>query len=189
MKLIVSTLNFWKKNLVVLPIIVLFLLSCYRESQENFPKIPFKPNQTIPDQYAENIVVDFVDTNFLKARLRAKRAMVYFPLARTELAESIKVEFFSKARNRLASTLVADSAVIDDRTKDMFAFGNVIVVADSPRTILKTSFLQWKNSEQKIETNQYVEIISPVEEIRGWGFESDLTLTNYKIFKVSGVRK
>jgi len=34
-----------------------------------------------------------------------------------------------------------------------------------------------------------VRITSPDEKLQGYGFESDLNLTNYKIYKVSGETK
>lgn len=143
----------------------------------------------LPDQLATNIVVDFIDTSFLKARLWAKTGKVFFGRGETELVDGIRVEFYSKSTGRRASILTADSAKINDRTKDMYAFGRVLVVSDSPKTILRTSLLEWKNRTQKIYSNEYVEIVRPDEEIRGYGFESDVNLTNYKIYKVSGVKK
>jgi hypothetical protein len=71
----------------------------------------------------------------------------------------------------------------------MYAFGKVLVVADSPKTIVRTTFLEWRNKTQRLYSNEFIEIITPDEEIRGYGFESDVNLANYKIFKVSGVKK
>ena len=45
--------------------------------------------------------------------------------------------------------------------------------------------MEWK--KRKLFSNQYVKINSPVEIIEGYGFESNQDLSNYKIFKVSGV--
>ncbi len=68
----------------------------------------------------------------------------------------------------------------------MFAGGNVVVISDSSKVELKTPFLEWKNAEKKLYSTERVEISSPKEKIFGYGFESDLKLSNYKIFKVSG---
>jgi hypothetical protein len=47
----------------------------------------------------------------------------------------------------------------------------------------------WDNGSQKLYSTEFVTITSPNEKIQGYGFESDQNLTNYKIFKVSGVKK
>jgi hypothetical protein len=52
--------------------------------------------------------------------------------------------------------------------------------------VLKTEELKWVNSKRKIVTDKYVEITSPTEEIRGYGLESDQSLKDYVIFRVSG---
>lgn len=167
----------------------LLFASCGSETEKrNEQKISSEELQ-LPDQLATNIVVDFVDTSFLKARLWAKVGKVFYNRGETDLVDSVRVEFYSKTTGRRASVLTADSAKINDRTKDMYAFGRVLVVSDSPKTILRTSFLEWKNRTQKIYSNEYVEIIRPDEEIQGYGFESDINLSNYRIYRVSGVKR
>jgi LPS export ABC transporter protein LptC len=71
----------------------------------------------------------------------------------------------------------------------MLAKGNVIVVSDSASTKLQTNELHWKQSTRKIHTDAYVKITSPNEIINGWGFESNENLSNYKIYKVTGIRQ
>lgn len=181
--------SFLLKATLIIIFINFVFMGCNTETKEPSEQKISPEEFHLPDQLATNIVVDFIDTSFLKARLWAKTAKVYYTRAETELLDSIRVEFYSKSTGRRASVLTADSAKIDDRTKDMYAFGRVIVVSDSPKTILRTTLLEWKNRAQKIYSNEYVEIIRPDEEIRGYGFESDVNLTNYRIFKVSGIKK
>ena len=142
-----------------------------------------------PDHLGWDIEVSFVDSNFTKAVLSAKTARVYYDRKETFLDDSLKVIFYSKDSKQRQSVLTADSAKIDDRSRDMLAFGNVIVWADSSKTKLETSLLLWDNKNQKLYSTEFVKISSPKENLQGWGFESDLSLTNYKIFKVSGVQK
>jgi LPS export ABC transporter protein LptC len=177
------------KKLFLFLIIAINFTFCTK-SPESQPaeEIKYKLEQP-PDQTAMNISVDFLDSSKLKARLWAKVAKVYFARSETLLFDSIRVEFFSSRTGRRQSTLTCDSAKINDRTKDMYAFGKVLVVADSPKTIVRTTFLEWRNKTQRLYSNEFIEIITPDEEIRGYGFESDVNLTNYKIFKVSGVKK
>lgn len=176
-------------KLGVLLFFIIFILSCKKNEEINLGIQIQQHLSEIPDQTAKNIQVDFIDTSFLKARLWAKAAQVYYSRKETILKDSVRVEFYSKTSKNVMSTLTADSAKIDDATKDMFAFGRVVVVSDSPKTLLKTTQLQWKNQAQKLYSSEFIEIIRPDEEIRGYGFESDISLSNYKIFNVSGVQK
>lgn len=185
--------NYKRSFLIKFTLIVVFAgfasVGCGMDTKEPSRQKASSEELQLPDQLATNIVVDFIDTSFLKARLWAKIGKVFYSRGETELVDSIRVEFYSKSTGRRASVLTADSAKINDKTKDMYAFGRVIVVSDSPKTVLRTSLLEWKNRTQKIYSNEYVEIIRPDEEIRGYGFESDVNLTNYRIYKVSGVKK
>ncbi|MFC2130340.1 LPS export ABC transporter periplasmic protein LptC [Bacteroidota bacterium] len=145
--------------------------------------------EILPDQISSNVEVFFVDSSFTKAVLKAKRARVYQAQMETLLDGGINVEFMSKQSGKRVSVLTADSARIDDKTKDMLAGGNVIVISDSSGTKLETSLLEWSHETQKLYSTEYVKITSPTETIQGYGFESDQNLSNYKIFKVSGEQR
>lgn len=181
--------SFFIRSILIVVFVNFAFVGCGLETKEPSRQKVSSEELQLPDQLATNIVVDFIDTSFLKARLWAKIGKVFYSRGETELVDSIRVEFYSKNTGRRVSILTADSAKINDKTKDMYAFGRVLVVSDSPKTILRTSFLEWKNRTQRIYSNEYIEIIRPDEEIRGYGFESDVNLTNYRIYKVSGVKK
>lgn len=168
---------------------IFFILACSKEQQTKIPEELKLKLEQIPDQTATEITVEFIDSSKIKAKLWAKLAKVYFSRNETELSDSIRVEFYSTNTGTRQSVLTCDSAKINDITKDMYAYGKVIVVADSPRKILRTTFLEWRNKPQKLYSNEYIEIVTPEEEISGYGFESDVNLSNYKIFKVRGVKK
>lgn len=142
-----------------------------------------------PDQISWNMEVFFVDSSFTKAILRAKRARIYQDRAETLLDSGVTCEFLSQKTGKRSSYLTADSARIDDRTKNMLARGHVVVISDSTNTKLETSLLMWDNQAQKLYSTEYVRITSPEERLQGYGFESDLYLNNYKIMKVSGEKK
>jgi LPS export ABC transporter protein LptC len=74
---------------------------------------------------------------------------------------------------------------VNDATEDFAAYGNVIVISDGGTT-LKTDSLFWNNSNRKIYTQAFVDIVSPTEHIMGTGMESDQNLKNYKIYRVTG---
>jgi len=177
-----------KKMLKVLVFCFSFvMLAC---AEERFAKEEIiELGEEQPDQTSSFFSVIFVDSSFTKAKLNGDLARIYTQRAETWIDSNVRVEFYSKGSGARASLLTCDQARIDDKTKDMFAFGNVYVISDSTRTTLETSALEWNEIDQKLRSNEYVIINSPYEKIRGYGFESDQFLNNYVIYKVSGEEK
>jgi len=178
------------KILTLLLLLLLIIISSCDEGKV----IPKKKNishnlETQPDQISYNTEVFFVDSAFTKAILKAKRARVYQARYETLLDGGINVQFFKRHSIKKVSYLTADSARIDDRTKNMLAGGHVIVISDSTSTKLETSLLEWDNATQKLYSTEFVRVTSPSETIQGYGFESDQSLSNYKIFRVSGEQR
>jgi hypothetical protein len=54
---------------------------------------------------------------------------------------------------------------------------------------METNTLNWDNTRELIHTKDYIVIKTTKETIRGYGFESNLDLTDYKIYKVSGIQQ
>lgn len=140
-----------------------------------------------PDQSGTDIQVLFNDSGYTKALLKAKKARVYQDNQETFLDDDLNVDFYSKETGARVSNLTADSARIDDVTKNMLARGGVVVISDSTGNKLETEVLEWNNSTQKIYSNEFVKITTKNEIITGYGFESDQNLDNYKINRVSGI--
>lgn len=171
-------------------IIIAFLIFSACEGPEK-DKIKIKAiisDEILPDQISYNTEVAFVDSSFTKAILNAGRARIYNSNQETLLDSSVRVRFFDKNDKNKVSILTCDSARIDDVTKNMFAFGNVVVISKSQNMKLETSILEWKNELQRLYSTEYVEITTDREILRGFGFESDPDLNDYRIFKVSGTQ-
>jgi len=160
----------------------IFLLSC--ESRLKPAVSSDMPTGAPPSQESWGITVAFADSGRTRAVLRAGHVAVYPNTEITILNQGIKVDFFDREEHH-TSVLTADSGQVDDRTHNLKAFGNVIVVSDSGVT-LRTTELGWDNARRLIHTNSYVRITSPTEEIEGQGFESNESLTDYRIFHVTG---
>lgn len=141
-----------------------------------------------PDQLANFIKVNFFEDEWTKAILTSDRAEIYFNSQQTKLIGNVVVEYFSKFSGKRLSKLTSDNASIDDNTKDMIAWGKVVVWSDSAKVKLETSRLNWSNDKQIVFTNEAIKVTTPSEIINGYGFESDLNFSYYKIIKVSGVK-
>lgn len=158
-------------------------------SQRNEQPRMADSTQAMPTHVAYGITVHFTDSSATKAQLRGDVARIFEDRMETTLSGNVVVEFFSIRTGKRAATLRADSAWIDDRTKNMVAIGNVVVVADSTRTRLSTPRLFWDSASERVSSTDRVSIVSPRETIDGVGFESDQALSSYKIYNVRGVQR
>lgn len=94
-------------------------------------------------------------------------------------------KFFDEEGGHI-STLYSDSAIVENVSNNLKAFGNVTVVSDSGYT-LKSNQILWNNQYKLITSEDSILLTDEAENnIRGVGFESDMDLTNYKIFKFIG---
>ncbi len=141
----------------------------------------------LPDQESWNSTIQFSDSGLTKGILKAGHLWVFNNTNMTYLGDSIRVDFFDDL-GRHTSYLTADSGVVNDRTNDLHAFGDVYAHSDSG-TSLWTQKLFWNNKTQKVTSDVFVKIVSTKETIQGTGFESDRDLRNYRIFNVSGESK
>ena len=84
------------------------------------------------------------------------------------------------------TTLHSDSAIVENISNNLRAFGNVTVISDSGYT-LKSNQIMW-NNQYKLITSEDSILLTDItgNNIRGVGFESDMDLTNYKIYKFIG---
>lgn len=175
-----------KRSVVFIILLIGFIIFSYSgcADQSVKPKVISIKTSELADQESFDSKVVFSDSGIVKAILRAGHIAVYSSRNETLLDNGITVDFYDKDGNH-TSTLIADRGKVDDITLDLYAFGNVVAKSDSG-VILKTEELKWINAKRKIVTDKYVEITSSTEEIRGYGLESDQSLKDYVIFRVSG---
>jgi LPS export ABC transporter protein LptC len=166
---------------------VVVLVACTKSQ----PPVPSAndPYLTAPTHTSFNPIVRFYDSTRTKAVLRSAKAYVYEQQQQTMLGGYVHVIFISVATGKNMATLRADSAVIDDRTKRMTAYGNVVVVSDSSKTRLQSPQLVWNSETERLSSSMDVEITTPKEHIIGKGFESDQFLTDFRIFEVRGTQR
>lgn len=138
----------------------------------------------IPDQESWNSSVSFSDSGFVRAVLNAGHISMYNSKAYTLIDSGAVVDFFKNGEK--VSTLTGKRGKVLDATKDIEIYDSVVVV-NKEGSVLKTSKLLWNNKLQKVSTDVFVKITTPKEDIEGIGFESDQSLKNYTIYKVTGV--
>tara|TARA_Y100001968_G_C19363835_1_gene721334 strand:- start:167 stop:712 length:546 start_codon:yes stop_codon:yes gene_type:complete len=87
------------------------------------------------------------------------------------------------------STLYSDSAIVENFSNNLRAFGNVKVVSDSGYTLFSNK-IYWNNQYKLVTSDDSVMFTNSYKDtMYGVGFESDIDLTHSKIFKPFGVVK
>ncbi len=168
---------------IVLFAIVLFALtqSCTEEKIQ--PQLDKSIKQSeIPSHESWKSKIMFTEEGKVKAVLYTDH-LRKFENRKITLLETVTIDFYDKDQKK-TSKLSSDSGKVDDITKDMYAYKNVVAKNDSG-VVLRTSELMWRNNDQKIITDKFVSITSPKEIIEGYGLESDQSLKNYVIFNVT----
>ena len=102
------------------------------------------------------------------------------------LTGNVEVDFYNQDGHH-SSVLQSDTARIDEKNNNLYASGNVYVVSDSGYT-LSTSELIWDNRYEMIIAEDSVMFTHPGgDTLFGIGFESDIDLERYKIYKPFGI--
>jgi LPS export ABC transporter protein LptC len=164
-------------------VLALVIVGCTDEVQPARDPISY---DLLPSNTLFGTEIVFLDSLQTKARVRAGRLRWFSTQQQTMLDSSVYVEFLSSA-GHCAARLWCDSAVVENATSHMWAYGHVIVISDSTRARLETASLRWDNQRRRLATNDYVRIERPGEIVEGgYGFESDEYLKHYTIFHVRG---
>ena len=106
----------------------------------------------------------------------------------TLLVGSVEVDFFSEEGDHI-SILYSDSAQINEQSNNLHANGNVFVISDSGYT-LTTSKILWDNRYKMIIAEDSVMFTTTEgDTMYGVGFESDMDLDQWRIFRIYGVTR
>ncbi|CUU10234.1 LPS export ABC transporter protein LptC [Candidatus Kryptobacter tengchongensis] len=170
-----------KIKFIILLTTVFLFISCEEKLK---PSIVQLPHQQIPSQESWNATIIFSDSGKVRAVLKANHIMVFQTQDVTILNQGFRVDFYDE-NGKHTSYLIADSGRVNEKTKNLEAYGNIIAVSDEG-TKVETSRLFWDNERNKIRSDAFVKVTSPNEVLQGYGFEADQDLKNYVVYKVSG---
>jgi LPS export ABC transporter protein LptC len=161
-------------------IFLLFIFSCGSESETQLESIPEQMydneilNPRISIHQEENIVIHSTSNKLFKDE--GEDAI---------LVGEVVSEFFDDEGVHI-STLYSDSAIVENVSNNLRAYGNVRVISDSGYTLISEEIM-WDNQYKLITSQVSVTFTDKSNTtVKGVGFESDMDLTNYKIFKFIG---
>jgi LPS export ABC transporter protein LptC len=165
-------------------ILLLLIAASFYSCENKFvpPKINLN-SEDLPEQESWNSSVAFSDSGNVKAILRAGHISAFNKKGYTLIDSGARVDFYNN--KILVSTLTSKRGKVLEPSKDIEIYDSVVVV-NKEGSILNTQKLLWNNKTQKVSTDIYVKIKTPKEEVEGIGFQSDQSLKNYTIFKVTG---
>lgn len=166
----------------VFSILLAFVLfaGCANDSKVQPDVVPVVIPDEEPSQTSFDTEMRFTNEGLSRAILSAGRIRVYDKRRQTVLDSSVQVDFFDR-EGKHSSVLTARWANINDQTKFMVAYDSVKIVSDSGTTVY-TDSLTWNNETQRINSPANVKIVEKSGRVTtGRGFESDQSLTNYKI--------
>ena len=104
------------------------------------------------------------------------------------LVGNVEIDFFSEEGDHI-SILYSDSAQINEQSNNLHANGNVFVISDSGYT-LTTSKILWDNRYKMIIAEDSVMFTTTEgDTMYGVGFESDMDLDQWRIFRIFGVTR
>ena len=121
-----------------------------------------------PDEVFKDFTTEETDSGLTKWTLSAPTAHRYMD-RRVVILERPTIQFFDDF-GELQTTLDADSGSYTEDTRDMLAYGNVVVSTSDGKT-LETDSLYWNNETEKIETESFVRITEGPDVITGYGLE------------------
>lgn len=136
----------------------------------------------LPDQEVSDFAVSETDRGRPLWKLYARYAATY--TARNQVtARGVRVDFFDD-QARHSSTLTAREGDINQRTRNMTARGNVVLLT-TEGTRLSTEELRFLNKENRIvvPVERLVRVERGNDVLTGYGFESDPNLEHYEFKK------
>lgn len=174
------------KPILLLLLPLLLLVACGTDPGDRPPnKAHISPNA--PDRESWNTTILLSDSNWTRTRIQIGHARQYQGRLETLLDSGVIARFYAQDGS-LNATLVSDSARIDDRTKDMAAYGRVHAVSIKRRIVVTTDTLHFDNASRRFYSAAPVRVVDSVRKwvIEGVGFQSNETMSDYSITKITG---
>ena len=164
-------------------IAVIALLNCSREQPPGVDNA--LKTEDLPDQEGWNSVVAATNNGRLKAKVTYGHMLRFSKDKVAKFDQGIKVVFFDETGKK-TSTLTAERGILNEKTNDVSAMGNVVVVSDTGVT-LHTEELSFDQRKQKIISRVDVMVTTMTgDTLYGIGFESDAQLHHWRIIKPRG---
>jgi len=162
-------------------VILLFILSC-KDKNENLVAFVYDP-EVVPTMITDSVTTLISDSGITRYKLvtdvwkvfdKAKEPYWYFP-------EGIYLEQFTPDFNTEA-TVKADTAWYYSQ-KDLWKLIKNVHVENMDGDVFESEELYWDKKNKRVYSDQYIEIKRGVTEMKGYGFESNEAMNDYRIIR------
>lgn len=139
-----------------------------------------------PEQESWQVTIVLTKAGSKQALIRAGHLAKYSEKQFILLDQDVLVDFFDE-REVHTSLMKSRQAEIDEKTNFMTAIGAVEVISDSG-VVLVTDTLHWNSDLELVYTSSPVRLTTTRRDtLYGIGFESDASLSHWKVLQPSGV--
>ncbi len=159
----------------------LFFVSCHERDQDLVP-FSYDPEQ-VPTMITDSVITLISDSGITRYKLVAdewwvfeKAADPYWYFPRGIYLERFTPDFSIEA------TVQADTAWYYSK-QDLWRLKKNVHVENMEGEIFDSEELYWDQKNEKVYSDSYIVIRRGETEIRGYGFESNQSMTDYRIFR------
>lgn len=161
--------------IIVLAIFVVF--SCGTEDSKPSDQTDVELPEKLPDQIITQFRLTETVEGEKKWELLARSASIYEE-EKEIVVDSVYIDFYKNGEHY--STLTADKGIIYQKTNNMEAIGNVVIITDKGET-LETEKIEWDSKYNRIFSDKFVKLTKGNDVLTGVGFETDPNLNRVKI--------
>lgn len=164
-------------------ILMFYMLSSCGKKDTEIVDLPFDP-EIIPSLSTDSLTMLISDSGIVKYQVTAAEQLIfdkardphyYFP-------EGVYVEQYDTL-HRVVATLKADTAW-NYTTKKLWRLKGNVFITNLNNETFSTPEVFWNEREQRVYSDKYIEINRPEKlMLKGFGFESNQNMTEYRIFK------
>ena len=168
---------------IVTTIVVTMFFSCNNNLSE-VSKIGISENE--PIGVAENINLKRTDSGRIIANLVSPKMLDFSnrDFAYNEFPDGVKLYLFDE--NNKKSTVIADYAIVYDKTNLIDMQGNVVLASHDKDTLFAEQ-LYYDQEREWLYTNRPVTFRKGRDVINGNGFDSDIEFNDAQVLEIDGI--
>lgn len=162
----------------------MFFFSSCHETIRKPAKIDLQKTEELPSQEIWNGEILISEDNEIKAKVYADYIASYSHKDKTYLT-NVTIYFYRNGE--IESFLKANKGIIENKTKNMYAYDSVFAQNKKDSVNLLAKDLKWIEKDKKITSKSFVRIenLKEQEILEGYGFEANQDLSFYTIFNIT----
>ncbi len=171
---------------IILNIVTVFTVTMFFSCKSNLDEVSkIGVSENEPIGVAENINLKRTDSGRVIANLVSPKMLDFSnrDFAYNEFPDGVHLDLYDE--NNQKSTVIADYAIVYDKTNLIDMQGNVILASHKKDTLFAEQ-LFYDQEREWLFTNQPVTFISANNVINGGGFDSDIEFNQAQVLAVDG---